>query len=42
MEIKTGKMPNNIGPTVNNMLKDIVEKKKKKKKIQEKKRKESS
>ena len=27
MEIKTGKMPNNIGPTVNNMLKDIVEKK---------------
>ena len=31
VEIKTGKMPNNIGPTVNNMLKDIVEKKKKKK-----------
>ena len=31
MEIKTGKMPNNIGPTVNNMLKDIVEKKRKKK-----------
>ena len=28
VEIKTGKMPNNIGPTVNNMLKDIVEKKK--------------
>ena len=27
VEIKTGKMPNNIGPTVNNMLKDIVEKK---------------
>ena len=24
VEIKTGKMPNNIGPTVNNMLKDIV------------------
>ena len=28
VEIKTGKMPNNIGPTVNNMLKDIVENKK--------------
>ena len=26
VEIKTGKMPNNIGPTVNKMLKDIVEK----------------
>ena len=25
-EIKTGKMPNDIGPTVNKMLKDIVEK----------------
>ena len=26
VEMRTGKMPNNIGPTVNKMLKDIVEK----------------
>ena len=26
VEVKTGKMPNNIGPTVNKMLKDIMEK----------------
>ena len=37
MEIKTGKMPNNIGPTVNNMLKDIVEKSRYKRKGERKK-----
>ena len=36
MEIKTGKMPNNIGPTVNNMLKDIVEKSRYKRKRERK------
>ena len=37
VEIKTGKMPNNIGPTVNNMLKDIVEKSRYKRKRERKK-----
>ena len=36
VEIKTGKMPNNIGPTVNNMLKDIVEKSRYKRKRERK------